>query len=101
MAWIMAENRVSVSVSTAASLDEGGATFGTRSRTLGGWVLAKVLGLVSAQNAGGLDVGGGATGKLLVEVDDALHGDAIGVGANRLLLVKLVAPFLGKGKKKS
>lgn len=48
------------------------------------WVLAKVLGLVTAQNASGLNLGSRAPGKLLVEVDNALHGDAIGVGANSL-----------------
>lgn len=53
-------------------------------RTHGCWVLAKVLGLVTTQNTSGLNLRSRAPGKLLVEVDNALHGDAIGVGANSL-----------------
>lgn len=53
-------------------------------RTLSGRVLAEVLGLVAASNAGGLDLRGGATGKLLVEVDDALHAESIRGSANGL-----------------
>jgi hypothetical protein len=40
-------------------------------------VLAKVLGLVLAENAGSLDSGSGAAGELLVEVDNALHADSV------------------------
>ena len=55
------------------------------SHTLGGGVLAtEVLVLVTTDEALGLDLGGGATGKLLVEVDDALHADGIGGGADGL-----------------
>lgn len=43
-----------------------------------------MLGLVAAQNASSLDLGSGAPRQLLVEVDNALHGDAIGVGADSL-----------------
>ena len=42
-------------------------------RTLARRVLAKVLGLVAAQDTRGLDLGGRATRELLVEIDDALH----------------------------
>lgn len=48
-------------------------------------VLAKVLGLVSSEETGGLDLRGGATGKFGVEVDDTLHADGIGVGTNGLV----------------
>lgn len=51
------------------------------------WVLAKVLGLVLAQDSSSLDLGGRASGQLLVEGDDTLHGDAIGVGAKCLDVV--------------
>ena len=53
-------------------------------RTLSGRVLAEVLGLVSAEKTGGLDLGGRSTGQLLVEVDDTLHAQSIRVGANCL-----------------
>jgi len=51
---------------------------------LSGRVLAKVLGLVLAPEALGLVLGSGTTGELLVEGDDALHGDSIGGTANGL-----------------
>lgn len=43
-----------------------------------------MLGLVLAQNALGLGLGGGSSGEFLVEADDALHADGIGSGANGL-----------------
>lgn len=43
-----------------------------------------MLGLVLAPEAGSLDLGSGTAGKLLVEGDDALHGDSIGGTANGL-----------------
>lgn len=72
----------------------GGEAAASVERTLGRWVLAEVLGLVAAQNTGGLDLGGGASGKLLVEVDDALHRNAVGVGAKGLYIaiISLVNP---------
>lgn len=49
-------------------------------RTLGRGVLAgEVLSSVTTENAGGLGLGSRATGELLVEVDDALHADGVGV----------------------
>lgn len=54
------------------------------SRTLRSRILAKVLGLVSAENPGGLDLGGGAPRQFLVEVDNALHRKRVRVGADRL-----------------
>lgn len=54
------------------------------SHTLGRRVLAKVLGLVSAEDAGGLDRGSGTTGELLVEVDDALHAKGVRGSTNGL-----------------
>jgi len=52
--------------------------------TLGRWVLAKVLGLVTAEEPSGLNLRGGPPGQLLVEVDNALHGDGVRVGSDRL-----------------
>jgi hypothetical protein len=43
-----------------------------------------VLGLVSAEETLSLDLGGGTSGKLLVEADDTLHADSIRSGANGL-----------------
>lgn len=43
-----------------------------------------MLGLVAAEKALGLDLGGGTTGKLLVETDDALHAQSVGSGSDRL-----------------
>ena len=43
-----------------------------------------MLGLVSAENAGGLDRGSGTTGELLVEVDDALHAKGVRGSTNGL-----------------
>lgn len=57
---------------------------GVRSRTLGAGVLAEVLGLVTAEDALSLDLGGRATGQFLVEVHNALHADSIGSSANGL-----------------
>lgn len=54
--------------------------------TLGRWVLSKVLGLVTTENSSSLDLGGRSLGKLLVEVDDALHRDGVGVGTDRLCI---------------
>ena len=53
-------------------------------RTLHRRVLAKVLGLVSAEETLGLDLGGSTSGELLVEGNDALHANSIRSGANRL-----------------
>lgn len=54
------------------------------SHTLGGRVLAKVLGLVSAKETSGLNLGSRASGELLVEVDDTLHADSIRGGTESL-----------------
>ena len=54
-------------------------------RTLSARVLAKVLGLVPAEETGSLHLGGGSSGELLVEVDNPLHAQSIGVGSNRLV----------------
>lgn len=43
-----------------------------------------MLGLVAAEKTLGLNLGGGATGELLVETDDALHAQGIGSGSDRL-----------------
>lgn len=43
-----------------------------------------MLGLVLAPEAGSLDLGSGTAGELLVEGDDALHGDSIGSTAKGL-----------------
>jgi hypothetical protein len=53
-------------------------------RTLASGVLAEVLGLVSTEKALSLDLGGGTSGELLVEADNALHADSIRSGANGL-----------------
>ena len=57
-------------------------------RTLAGRVLAEVLSLVATEEAAGLDLGGGASGELLVEADDALHAEGVGGGADGLTAVK-------------
>lgn len=54
-----------------------------------------MLGLVFAQNAGGLDLGSRSPGQLLVEVDHALHRDGIGVGTDRLDTGKSASQFPG------
>lgn len=61
-------------------------------RTLATGVLAKVLGLVSAEETLGLDLGSGTSGKLLVEADDTLHADSIRSGANGLCLIEFCQP---------
>lgn len=43
-----------------------------------------MLGLVPTEDTSGLDLGSRSSGQLLVEVDNALHRDGIGVGADRL-----------------
>lgn len=53
-------------------------------RTLDGWLVTEVLGLVLGEETLGLDSGSGATGKLLVEGDDALHAKGIRSGAQGL-----------------
>ena len=53
-----------------------------------------MLGLVAAEEAAGLDLGGGAAGELLVEADDALHADGIGGGADGLSVALSAYPFL-------
>ena len=57
---------------------------GAKQRTLGGRVLAEVLGLVSTEKTRGLDLGSGTPGKLLVEADDTLHANGIGSSADSL-----------------
>ena len=98
MAWMMATSPGNVSKSrsrySAKSTGENGEWFDRH--TLSSRVLAEVLGLVSAEKTGGLDLRGGATGELLVEVDDTLHADSIGGGANRLESAALARyPFHG------
>lgn len=53
-------------------------------RTRNGSVLAEVLGLVTAEETLSLDLGGGTTGKLLVEADDTLHAQSVGSSTNSL-----------------
>jgi hypothetical protein len=53
-------------------------------RTLDGRVFSEVLCLVTAEETLGLDLGGSATGKFLVEADNSLHAKSIGSTANRL-----------------
>lgn len=43
-----------------------------------------MLGLVAAEDAGGLDLGSGAPREFLVEADDALHADSVGSSADGL-----------------
>lgn len=62
-----------------------------RAHTLSRRVLPEVLGLVAAEEAGRLNLWGGAAGQLLVEVDHPLHSDSIRVGAKGLLHVSV--PF--------
>lgn len=57
--------------------------------TLSRRVLPEVLGLVAAEEAGRLDLGGGAAGQLLVEVNYPLHPDSIRVGSKGLLHVSV------------
>ena len=64
---------------------------GEGSRTGGGSVLAEVLGLVAAEEALGLDLGGGTSGELLVKADDTLHAQGIRSGANRLCVAIFVS----------
>ena len=61
-------------------------------RTLDRGVLAKVLLLVLAEDAGGLDLGGGTSGELLVEADDTLHADSIRSSANGLWWIEFCQP---------
>lgn len=49
-----------------------------------GVLAAEVLGGVAAEDASGLSLGGGTTGELLVEVDNALHANGVGVRAKGL-----------------
>ena len=53
--------------------------------TGGRGVLAKVTGLVAAEETLGLDLRGGATRKLLVEADDTLHAQSVGSTTNSLI----------------
>lgn len=46
-----------------------------------------MLRLVAAQDPGGLDLGSGAPRQFLIEVDNALHGDAIWIGSDCLNVV--------------
>jgi hypothetical protein len=55
-----------------------------RSLTLDGGLLAKVLGLVPAEETLGLDLRGGATRKLLVERNNTLHAHSVLSGADSL-----------------
>lgn len=88
MAWMMARAK-----------SAPGSRLGSDARwphTLRRRVLAKVLGLVFAENAGGLDLGSSATGKLLVEVDDTLHADSVRGSTNGLRppVSQLLFPWL-------
>ena len=71
-----------------------GSHLGARKRTHCRWVLAEVTGLVSLEEALWLDVGGGATGKSLVEGDDLLHADGILCCANGLWVTQVSPVFL-------
>jgi hypothetical protein len=53
-------------------------------RTPRGRVLAHVSLLVAGEQSLGLDLGSGATGKLLVEAHDLLHADGVGGRADGL-----------------
>lgn len=48
-----------------------------------------MLGLVATEKTLGLNLGGGATGELLVETDDALHAQSIGGGTDGLKETKV------------
>lgn len=48
-----------------------------------------MLGLVCAEETGRLDLGGRASGELLVEADDSLQPDGIGVHADGLGIIAL------------
>lgn len=61
-------------------------------RTLGSRVLAKVLGLVSSEKTGGLDLGGGSSGEFLVEADDTLHAKSIRSSTDGLVKVSVSDP---------
>lgn len=45
-----------------------------------------MLGLVAAEKTGGLNLGGGASGKLFVEADNTLHTEGIGGSAKCLYI---------------
>lgn len=96
MAWMIAKERScqhSHTITDSTGKVKSPASF---VRTHSCRVLAKVLGLVTAQNTSSLNLRSRAPGKLLVEVDNALHGDAIGVGANSLRKITiLVSLFSG------
>lgn len=49
---------------------------------LGSRVFAEVLGLVSAEKTGGLNLGRRSSRKFLVEADDTLHTNGIGSSAD-------------------
>lgn len=77
MAWMMARESQHLRPATPTRIP-------CWPRTLPCRVLAKVLGLVSTEEAGGLDRGSGTTGELLVEVDDALHAEGVRGSTNGL-----------------
>lgn len=76
---------------SSASTVYSSSSQGGNIRTLATGVLAKVLGLVSAEETLGLDLGSGTSGKLLVEADDTLHADSIRSGANGLCLIEILS----------
>lgn len=47
-----------------------------------------MLGLVSAEKTGGLDLGGGSSREFLVEADNALHAEGIGGSADCLVFIR-------------
>lgn len=49
-----------------------------------------MLGLISAEEAGGLDIGSRSPGEFLVEVDNSLHLDRVGGSTNGLRLVSVI-----------
>ena len=78
MAWMMAREQNQRLVLGADQMEA------RWPHTLRRRVLAKVLGLVFAEKAGGLDLGSRATGELFVEVDDTLHAHSVRGSTNGL-----------------
>lgn len=63
-------------------------------RTPSGRVLAKVLGLVPAEDALGLHLGSRSSGEFFVEVDDALHARGTGSATDGLERIRQQLPLM-------
>lgn len=84
IAWTIARE-FHVSTGNSALPTKEGVHKGRRfRRTLAGWVLAEVLGLVSAKETSVVDFGSRASRELVIEVDDSLHTHGIGGGTDSL-----------------